>query len=124
MDQGGPRREFFRLLATKAQVYLKGFPGWKFFDTNVSAVQVCVFFKFLSFESVTITETLSLFQGQDLFNLGRYIAMSICQGGCGFPFLAQPVYTYLCTGKITEVVLASSDAPDPVLQLICATKGQ
>ena len=43
VDQGGPRREFFRLLATKAnQVYLKGRPEWKFFDTNVSGVQVGV----------------------------------------------------------------------------------
>ena len=96
----------------------RDFQGGNFLTLMCLLFRYVFFFKFLSFESVTITETLSLFQGQDLFNLGRYIAMSICQGGCGFPFLAQPVYTYLCTGKITEVVLASSDAPDPVLQFV------
>ena len=39
VDQGGPRREFFRLLAINARdVFLQG----KFFATNVSAVQVRV----------------------------------------------------------------------------------
>ena len=37
VDQGGPRREFFRLLAINARdVFLQG----KFFATNVPAIQV------------------------------------------------------------------------------------
>ena len=44
--------------------------------------------------------------------------MSICQGGCGIPFLAQPVYTYLCTGKCTGITVEYDDIPDPVLQFV------
>lgn len=44
--------------------------------------------------------------------------MSICQGGNGTPFLAQSVYTYLCTGKCTGIRVKHADIPDPVLQFI------
>jgi len=44
--------------------------------------------------------------------------MSICQGGSGIPFLAQPVYTYLCTGKCTGISVGHADIPDPVLQFV------
>ena len=44
--------------------------------------------------------------------------MSICQGGSGIPFLAQPVYTCLCTGKCTGISVGHADIPDPVLQFV------
>ena len=42
IDDGGPRLEFFRLLAdAAAQNYFKGVRGGhRFFDTNITAVQV------------------------------------------------------------------------------------
>ena len=41
IDHGGPRREFFRLLAKEAsEHYFHGAPGCKFFTNNVIALQV------------------------------------------------------------------------------------
>ena len=41
IDHGGPRREFFRLLAKEAsEHYFQGAPGCKFFTNNVIALQV------------------------------------------------------------------------------------
>ena len=43
IDYGGPRREFFRLLALNARdTFFIGDSNRKFFDTNVSAVQVII----------------------------------------------------------------------------------
>ena len=44
--------------------------------------------------------------------------MSICQGGNGIPCLAQPVYTYLFTGKCTGITVDDEDTPDAVLQFV------
>ena len=38
--------------------------------------------------------------------------------GCGMPFLAQPVYTYLCTGRCTGISVSNADIPDSVLQFV------
>ena len=57
-------------------------------------------------------------QANDFYNLACYISMSICQGGSGIPFLAQPVYSYLCTGKSTGITVDNADIPDPVLQFV------
>ena len=43
VDYGGPRREFFRLLASAAQqTFLVGSHDYKFFGSNVSAIQVII----------------------------------------------------------------------------------
>ena len=48
MDQGGPRREFFRLLALgAADRYFIGKDTMKFMDTNVTALQVHVITNFM-----------------------------------------------------------------------------
>ena len=44
--------------------------------------------------------------------------MSITQGGSGFPFLAEPVYQYICTGECTNVNIATIDIPDPMLRFV------
>lgn len=45
VDYGGPRREFFRLLGTEAQrTFFVGSHAYKFFDSNVSAIQVITVF--------------------------------------------------------------------------------
>ena len=41
IDSGGPRREFFRILAREAaRMYMKGHDGAKYMDANVTALQV------------------------------------------------------------------------------------
>ena len=41
IDNGGPRREFFRLMGIEAaEHYFQGAPGCKFFTNNVIALQV------------------------------------------------------------------------------------
>ena len=46
------------------------------------------------------------------------MAMSIVQGGSGFPFLAPAVYEYLVSGKCTGITLQNSDVPDHTLQFV------
>ena len=51
-------------------------------------------------------------------SLGQFVAMSIIQGGNGFPFLAPPVYEYFVTGKCTDIAVDNGDIPDHMLQII------
>ena len=58
MDYGGPRREFFRLLGTEAQrTFFVGSHDYKFFDSNVSAIQVS--FLLSTFDVLTFKEKVS-----------------------------------------------------------------
>ena len=41
--------------------------------------------------------------------------MSIVQGGSGFPFLAEAVYTFLCTNKCFGVMVDTDSVPYPTL---------
>ena len=43
--------------------------------------------------------------------------MSMLQGGSRFPFLADPVYDCLATGKTTNIVVHQDQLPDPSLQV-------
>ncbi len=54
----------------------------------------------------------------DLYNLGRYTAVSIIQGGSGLPCLAEYVYNYLCTGKCTSTAVCDTDIADPALLFV------
>ncbi len=40
------------------------------------------------------------------------------QGGSGIPFLAEPVYNYLCTGDSTGNEVLNEDIPDPTLSFV------
>ena len=51
-------------------------------------------------------------------NLGQFVAMSIIQGGSGFPFLAPPVYEYFVMGKCTDVTVENDDIPDHMVKYI------
>ena len=44
--------------------------------------------------------------------------MSVVQGGCGFPFLAQPVFDYLVQGHYKGMNVPASDIPDVSLRFI------
>lgn len=50
--------------------------------------------------------------------MGQYTAMSIMQGGCGFPFLAEPVFDYISTGKYTGIQVDVADVPDVPLKFV------
>lgn len=58
-------------------------------------------------------------QQNDYYNLGQFAAISITQGGSGFPFLDEVVYNYLCTGKTTDIYLSNENIPDPMLCYVC-----
>lgn len=38
--------------------------------------------------------------------------MSVVQGGCGIPCLADPVYEYITSGKCSSIVVSSDDIPE------------
>ena len=44
--------------------------------------------------------------------------MSIYQRGMGIPFLAQPVYDYLCYEKCVGLNVNVTDLSDPVLKFV------
>ena len=46
------------------------------------------------------------------------MVMSVAQGGSGFPFLAEPVFDYLCTGRCTGISINIPNIPDPTLQFV------
>ena len=51
--------------------------------------------------------------------MGIYTVMSITQGGCGLPFLARPVFSYItgmgeCTGNRVDI----NEIPEGLLKLI------
>ncbi len=58
-------------------------------------------------------------QRKDFYNLGRFVAMSITQGGSGLPCLAEAVYTYFRTGQSTGISVTNEEIPDPTLRFIC-----
>ena len=42
--------------------------------------------------------------------------MSTTQDGNGFPFLSEAVYTYLSTGKYTNIIVDIDDVPGEMLK--------
>ena len=76
----------------------------------------------LSGKLAALTESrivLHLFQDNQYKYLGQFTVMSITRGGCRFPFLAQPVYDYITTGKLSrDIQVEMMDIPDPTLQFI------
>ena len=62
-------------------------------------------------------------QVRNFYNLGRYSAMSIIQGGSGLPFLAELVYNYLCTGECTGLAIQTEEVPDPTVRFVLKRVG-
>lgn len=46
------------------------------------------------------------------------MAVSIAQGGSGFPFLCKGVYQYLCGKEVSHIDVASTAIPDYDIQAI------
>ena len=44
--------------------------------------------------------------------------MSVIQGGCGFPFLARPLFDYLVQGHYKGISVPVEDIPDGTLRFI------
>ena len=52
-----------------------------------------------------------------------YAAMSIIQGGSGFPFLHRHAYMYLCTDVWSPLPVAPKCIPDPNVQSVVEKVG-
>ena len=90
IDTGGPRREFWNLLVSKGeQEYCIGERNQLTFVQNTAALQVFVNKRALSLHFLSL----------ELKHFGMYVAMSIVQGGRGFPVLHTCVYNYMWSGK-------------------------
>ncbi|XP_065901724.1 uncharacterized protein [Dysidea avara] len=97
VDQGVPRREFFRLLAKEfGSRCMVGKEDYKFWLADVGALQ-----------------------NRDYYYMGVYTVMSILQGGCGVPIMAKPVFDYLSgIGECTGIDINESEIPDGLLKII------
>ena len=123
VDLGGPRREFFRLLACEAaeSPYFCGGTLGKFFACNVPAVRVSVKYLNTSLYTVLINPhsfvcLLVFWQRSEYQILGQFTAVCAIQGGSGFPFFAPEVYNYLTTGQYTDLQMPDDVIPDPEIR--------
>eukprot|EP00112_Aurelia_sp_Birch-Aquarium-sp1_P007139 Seg1779.3 transcript_id=Seg1779.3/GoldUCD/mRNA.D3Y31 product="G2/M phase-specific E3 ubiquitin-protein ligase" protein_id=Seg1779.3/GoldUCD/D3Y31 len=89
IDAGGPRREFFQLLANKLA------------STEVGL------FEGISNSLLPVMSSSSLRLGHFKI-VGKVIAHSIANGGIGFQLLAEPVYTYLTVGSAEDCLPSCS----------------
>lgn len=93
VDEGGPRQEFFSLVLAKIagdKSMFNGSHNSRIFIRNVQGLQNRLF-----------------------YIAGMLVAISLANGGPGFPCLSQTIYSYLsyglCPGKVQPVV---EDIPD------------
>ena len=53
-----------------------------------------------------------ILKDKKFFYVGNLVAMGLVQGGSGIPFLAPPVYNYLCGMSMQAVKVSLEDAPN------------
>ena len=59
------------------------------------------------------TAKLPLFsQRKKFFYMGQLMAMSLAQEGSGFPYIAPPVYEYLCGAQLSTIDPTVEDVPN------------
>ena len=109
IDTGGPSREFWRLLVGDIEnTYCCGEAAKLVFDRNTPALQVAFHLCYLvCFDMYDI-----FLQRSEFKMLGSLIAMSIIQGGPGFPLLLPLLYGYISTGHYNLELLTDSNVPD------------
>ena len=116
MDTGGPRREFFRLLAMRVRDgrYFQAGSLGSFFLCNTEGyrVRTCLA------ECLVVNILVFLLQANHYKILGSYAALSIIQGGPGFPFFHSHVYAYLCTGTWSPVTISVQTLPNHELRAV------
>jgi hypothetical protein len=95
-DGGGPRREFFRLLAN---------------DVKRS---MCVGRE----DSYFLRHDVNGLLSSKFEKLGQLIVMSIAQGGNGFPFFDKSVYDYICGKSTNEIHVDMDSIPDSQVHLL------
>ena len=44
------------------------------------------------------------------------MAMSIYQGGSGFPFFGKATFDYICSQDIEKLIVIAEEAPDPIVR--------
>ena len=101
IDEGGPKREFFRLFIQQIIQSAKYMQGGtqKFFLANGPAILVNIH--------------IYIWKG-DFKLIGYYAGMSVTQGGPGFPLLTQTMYQYMSTGEIPSVHAEIDDENLPI----------
>lgn len=52
------------------------------------------------------------FQNKKNYYIGNLMAMSIVHGGSGFPYMASPMYEYLCGTDMSEIKVNKFDVPN------------
>lgn len=57
-----------------------------------------------------------LYQANVYKHLGQWTAMSILQGGVGFPVFTPSVYDYIVNGDITAVKVTDESIPQPSIR--------
>lgn len=55
-------------------------------------------------------------QGEEFKLIGKLVATSILQGGCGLPVLHPVLYHYLTTGEYMGLITRDEDVPDLQVQ--------
>ena len=114
-DGGGPRREFFALLAREIQSSLcEGQSSRCFFRHDSIALQVVLSAMYIQIE---FTDAI-LFQTNKFVHVGNLVAMSLLQGGSGFPYLAPPMYDYLCGEDASSIKVSAEDVPNVDVTLL------
>ena len=79
--------------------------------------RMCLLSRYMKINQILKTDN-DILQAGNLHSLGQFVAMSIVQGGSGFPFLAPSVYEYFVTGKCTGITVDNGDIPDHMLKYI------
>ena len=106
-DGGGPKREFWCLLARDIKSLCDG-DGYRCVPhheavglqvgTTILTVWFDVCFLFLKVKEILLHWAL--------------MAMALTQGGSGFPLMAPPVYHYLCGTDMASILVAEEDVPN------------
>ena len=96
-DGGGPRREFFRMLATSIKdTMCVGRNGSYVFRHDMYGIQVNILHNYL--QSLWF-----MLQTNKFLKIGMLLVMSVAQGGGGYPFFAKSVFDYLCGSNISQL---------------------